>query len=37
MNGEQALCEPSDWNVNDSNSCEHPETSLKAEGAAPQK
>jgi catalase len=37
MNGEQALCEPSDWNVNDPNSCEHPETSLKAEGGAPAK
>ena len=37
MNGEPALCEPGDWNVNDPNSCEHPETSLKAESASPAK
>jgi catalase len=35
MNGEQKLCEPSDWNVNDSASCEHPENSLKADSKAP--
>lgn len=36
MNGEQALCEPKDWNVDDPASCEHPENSLKANTEAPE-